>query len=65
MAKSGPQSAVVGPDDGLYDVMAGVKTSPRCGWDIGSGGGEPKEGRGIQRALDSGIKEKREGVPSC
>ena len=27
----------MGPDNGLYDVMAGVNTSPRRKWDIGSG----------------------------
>jgi hypothetical protein len=59
---------MAGPDDGLYDGMAGVKTSPRRRGDIGSGCGERRisgKGRGIERAPDTGIKERRKGGPSC
>jgi hypothetical protein len=56
---------MAGPDDDLYDVMAGVKTSPRRSWNIGSGCGEPKEERAIQRVLVISIKERRKDVPSC
>lgn len=44
--RQGAQPARVGADSGLYDVDAGVTTSPRHSWDIG-GARVPSRRRGV------------------